>query len=153
MSNYSNHGKCLEQGPVKRNDKALATSRAQQPIGQAAYSTFMPGSRDKKDVELLKQASAQQPAQQQLQGQQQTQQAQQQQQPQQSQQQQQTQQTVQQAVAMATAAGGALGVSSTISTTGVTQHAPQNVIIVSNWLACLATNLRALVRIRARASR
>ncbi|MPC57299.1 hypothetical protein E2C01_051277 [Portunus trituberculatus] len=36
------------------------------------------------------------------------------------------------AVAIATAGGGSLGVSSTASTTGVTQHTPQNVIIVSN---------------------
>ncbi|XP_071512471.1 transcription factor SPT20 homolog isoform X2 [Panulirus ornatus] len=95
----------------------------QRVAGQAAYSTFMPGSRDKKDVELLKQSSAQQS------GQQQSQQTQ-----QQSQQQPQAQQPIQQqtvAVAAA-AAGGSTGGASTPSTTAVSQHTQPNVIIVSN---------------------
>ncbi|KAK4296728.1 hypothetical protein Pmani_030806 [Petrolisthes manimaculis] len=91
--------------------------------GQAAYSTYMPGSRDKKDVELLKQ-SAGQPGQQQIQVQQQQSST-----GQQSQQQQ--TQTGQQSVAVGAGSGGGV-VTPTASATTVTSHTPQNVIIVSN---------------------
>nr|XP_027222743.1 transcription factor SPT20 homolog isoform X2 [Penaeus vannamei] len=99
--------------------------------GQAALSTFMPGTYKKDIADSLKQSAAQQPGQQQIQVQAQ------QQQPQQAQQQPQQQQPIQQAAAAVAAAavaaaGGPTGVAPASSATTLAQHTQPNVIIVSN---------------------
>ncbi|XP_068241078.1 transcription factor SPT20 homolog isoform X3 [Palaemon carinicauda] len=111
----------------RRHDGHLAPSpgiSSHEIAGQAAFSTFMQGTRDKKDAELMKQSAVQQPAQQQIQLQQQA-------QPAQVTQQQSLQQqaAVVAAAAAAAAAGNAPGVTSSPVTTSLTQP---NVIIVSN---------------------